>query len=238
MASNNLFIDDENLSELSSLTHLLNKHEDHENTEEIRLLQHSPFYSEDHFSKLLSSKNGFSILDLNICNAFTKFDEFKFFVDRMSINNPISIICLNECWLNKRSNTALLQLNQYTMYTQIGQCPGHSHCGLVIYVHEQFQSHQIVLNYESTGWEYLCVEVVGSNKSLKTMNICNIYRPPELNIIELDTFIDQFSNFLNLPNISNKPTYLNGDFNINLLRLHNDNHVNTFFEFHKALFLK
>ena len=54
MTRNNQFIDDDNLSELSSLTHLLDRNEPDDSEESI-VLKHSPFYSESQFSDLISS---------------------------------------------------------------------------------------------------------------------------------------------------------------------------------------
>ena len=70
----NRFIDDEDLSESTSLIHMLEKH-DAENNEETRVIKHSPFYSEQKFKTLLKKEAGMCILDLNIANIFTKFDE-------------------------------------------------------------------------------------------------------------------------------------------------------------------
>ena len=96
MIKKNEFIDDDNLSELSSLTHLLDKNKNND-TEDTPIIKHSPFYSENQFTDLISSNAGLSILDVNICNAFTKFDELELFIQRVNRTHPISIICLNEC---------------------------------------------------------------------------------------------------------------------------------------------
>ena len=98
MTRNNLFIDDDNLSEMSSLTHLLDRNEPDDSEESI-VLKHSPFYGESQFSDLISLDPGLSILDMNICNAFTIFDELELFIQRVNTHNPVSVICLNECWL-------------------------------------------------------------------------------------------------------------------------------------------
>ena len=96
MVRRNQFIDDDNLSELSSLTHLLDRNDDDDN-EEIPILQHSPYYSENQFIDIISRDTGLSILDMNICNAFAKFDKLELFIQRVNVSNPVSIICLNEC---------------------------------------------------------------------------------------------------------------------------------------------
>lgn len=229
MANQNLFINDEDLSESSSLVHLMDRHEAEDN-EETQILKHSPFYSEQQFINLLSTTAGLSILDLNICNAFTKFDEFESLVERVNINYPISAICLNECWLKESGSVSLLKLKDYNMFSQKGQCPGHSHCGLLIYVHEQFNCSTITLDCDSTGWEYMCVEVSHTKPNSKKYIICNVYRPPEKYIMELDLFIEEFSFFLSKIKNMNKPAYINGDFNINLLEINTNKHFNEYFE--------
>ena len=54
MARRNEFIDDDNLTELSSLTHLLDKNNtDSDDTEEAIVIKHSPYFSETNFSIFL-----------------------------------------------------------------------------------------------------------------------------------------------------------------------------------------
>ena len=80
---------------MSSLTHLLDRNEP-DDTEESIVLKHSSFYSESQFSKLISLHPGLSILDISICNAFTKFDELELFIQRVNTHNTVSVTCLNE----------------------------------------------------------------------------------------------------------------------------------------------
>ena len=157
MTRNNQFIDDDNLSELSSLTHLLDRNEPDDSEESI-VLKHSPFYSESQFSDLISSHPGLSILDMNIGNAFTKFDELELFIQWVNTHNPVSVICLNECWLNEKSAVSTLHLPDYNMFYQIGRCPGHSHCGLITYVHNSFRSEEVLIDRIATGWEHLTIQ--------------------------------------------------------------------------------
>ena len=74
MVKKNQFIDDDNLSELSSLTHLLERNNNDDN-EETPILKQSPFYRENQFFYISARDTGLSILDLNICNLFAKFEE-------------------------------------------------------------------------------------------------------------------------------------------------------------------
>ena len=117
---------------MSSLTHLLDKNVN-DDTEDTPVKKHSPFYSESQFTDLISSNAGLSILDMHICNTFTKFDELELFIQRVNRRHSIRTICLNECFLT----------SNYNMFYQIGKCPGHSHCGLITYVHDTFRSEEV-----------------------------------------------------------------------------------------------
>ena len=124
----NQFNDDGNLIDKSPLIHLLDRH-DADDCDEILLLKHSPFYSENQFTSLLKKLSP-CILDMNIANAFTKFDELEDCINMVNKRNPISVICLNECWLSKIREGSKLNLTIYNIFNQIGKCPVHSHCGL------------------------------------------------------------------------------------------------------------
>ena len=112
---------------------------------------------------------------MNICNAFTKFDELELFIQRVNTHNPVLVICLNECWLNEKSAVSTLHLPDYNMFYQIGRCPGHSHCGLITYVHNSFRSEDVVIDRIATGWEHLTIQISHRSDNSKTYTI-GIYR--------------------------------------------------------------
>ena len=107
----NSFFQDVDLKEDTSLTHLLDRHdtEDHENVE-TQIIKHSPFYSQAKFADLIRKSAGLSILDLNIQNIFSKFDELVCFIQTINIKHPISAIRLNECWISQEHGVAGLYL--------------------------------------------------------------------------------------------------------------------------------
>ena len=113
----NRFIQDVDLNEDTSLTHLLDRHdtEDDENVE-TQIIKHSPFYGQAKFADLIRKSAGLSILDLNIQNIFSKFDELVCFIQTVNIKHPISAICLNECWISQEHDVAGLHLEGYTMF--------------------------------------------------------------------------------------------------------------------------
>ena len=152
---------------------------DSDDCDEIPLLKHFPFYSETQFTILLKSNIGICILDMNIANAFTQFDKFEALVHRVNKGNPISVMCLNECWLSEIRDVSNLNLTNYNIFNQIGKCPGHSHCGLLIYVHEDFKWNELIINQMTTGWEYLSIEISHNSPNSRKYIISNIYRPPK-----------------------------------------------------------
>ena len=60
----------------------------------------------------------------------------------VNVSNPVSIICLNECWLSDQSDVSILYLPNYN-YALVGKCPGHSHCGLITYVHDSLKCEEV-----------------------------------------------------------------------------------------------
>ena len=69
------------------------------------------------------------------------------------------------------------------MFNQVGKCPGHSHCGLITYVHDLFNTEELHIDQITTGWEHLTLEVSHNTQNAKKYIISNIYRPPERYVI-------------------------------------------------------
>ena len=104
------------LSESTSLTHLLNRHtrEDDEDVETL-MIKHSPFYGQKQFADLINNNTGLSIIDLNIQNIFAKFDELVCFIETINVDHTVSAICLNECWLSDEHDLSVLHLEGYNI---------------------------------------------------------------------------------------------------------------------------
>ena len=155
----NQFINDvDMLSAATSLTHLLDTTDTDNFNNEINIIKLSAYYGETDFSRFLTENAGFSILSVNIQCINTKFDEFRAFVDRVNMNNPISVICLQECWLDGKDDVCMFNIPGYHLVHQSQQCCAHG--GLITYVHNQFKcTSPPNINQHSSGWEYLCVEI-------------------------------------------------------------------------------
>ena len=119
MELRNGFIQDVDLNEDTSLTHLLDRHNKEEDDNvETQIIKHSPFYGQTKFADFIRKSAGLSILNVNIQNIFSKFDELVCFIQTINIKHPISAICLNECWISQEHDVAGLHLKGYNMFFQ------------------------------------------------------------------------------------------------------------------------
>ena len=227
----NRFIQDVDLNEDTSLTHLLDRHdtEDDENVE-TQIIKHSPFYGQAKFADLIRKSAGLSILDLNIQNIFSKFDELVCFIQTINIKHPISAICLNECWISQEHDVTGLHLEGYTMFFQRGNRVGHGHCGLITYIHESFLSKEIAIENVHTSWDYLCVQLSHTSPNSRKYLLCNVYRLPCYLSEDIHLFTIEFSNFLRSVKHINSSVFICGDFNINLLLISSNRHFADYFD--------
>ena len=223
----NTFIDDDGLSESTSLTHLLNC-SDHSELDDIDVINHSPYYSECDFQKLITSKDTLSIMSLNCQSINAKFDDLQLFINRSNERGHLSIICLQETWTDNNCDISLYQLPNYKLFHKGKQCS--SHRGLFIYVHEEFNVEPANIAFNSTRWEGFCLKITQTRPYVKHYVIANIYRPPYESIDDFALFNEQFITLLNNILEMRHSSYICGDFNINLLKINIKAHYNTFFE--------
>ena len=71
---------------------------------------------------------------------------------------------------------------------------------------------------------------ISPEKWLKKYIISNIYRKPGEVLDEINVFLEEFTSFLIYIKNQNRPSYLCGDYNINLLKNENKNHFNDYFD--------
>ena len=117
----------------------------------------------------------------------------------------------------------MFNLKDYKLFYQTKRCCGHG--GLMIYVHNQFDCNIIdTIKQQSTGWEYLCVEISRKTPNSKRYIICNIYRVPGDLLETFNVFIEEFSSFMNCVRNLKHVAYLCGDYNIDLLKVKDKAH--------------
>ena len=98
----------------------------------------------------------------------------------MNLTNPISVICLQECWLRDVDNVTMFNLDDYELFSQPNQCCAHG--GLIIYVHKQFSCNVLTnVKTNSSGWEYMCVQLSHNTpRSKSTFYVIYIGDPMKL----------------------------------------------------------
>ena len=152
----NKFIDDDELSESTSLTHLLNG-EDNSDCDDVNVIKHFPYFTESDFYKLHSRKSSFSVMSLNCQSINASFDEFQLFINHINKFNPIRAICLQETRISESHDITLYEILNYNLFPK-GKlfC---NHGGLFIYVHNIFKEEPTHIDFSCTTWEGYCVKL-------------------------------------------------------------------------------
>ena len=87
-----------------------------------------------------------------------------------------------------------------------------------MYVNNQFSFTIMKLSICNTNWEDQVIKLYGGGLN-KEILICNVYRPPKDLNADYRQFIDEFSNCIDSIG-QKKEVIITGDFNINLLKIH------------------
>ena len=196
---------------------------------ELQTTRRSSYYDLDSFHKLTSSTNKcFSILSTNIQSINAKFNELEAFVEDLGKHNfKFSVICLQETWLSDNDDLCLFLCQVMTVCHRGKHCSGKG--GLIIYVDTKYTT-EIKLNSNMhESWEGLIVRIKGGGLA-KTVTLGNIYRPPRSSNYDLNAFIDEFSHIISSLENNNNHLILAGDFNINLLKLNENELYSNFFD--------
>ena len=144
--------------------------------------------------------------------------------------SQLGVICLQETWLDSRPDICHFNILNYKLVHQ-GKTKCSEHGGLITLVHDRFSvSAPIKLLDVMTGWEYLCIEITQMHPYHKKYTIANVYRPPHKLMVEFDIFLEEFDQFINNLAKLKHSVYINGDFNIDLLKIHAVQHYSMFFD--------
>ena len=178
--------------------------------------------------KATGSNKQMSILSMNIQSIHAKFHELEVFIETLqNVDFKFNIICLQECWLSEQTEYDCIQLSGYDCVTQ-GKSSSASG-GLIIYVDHSFQ-HEIISNINNyTLWEGLILRIKGGGLP-KGLIIGNIYRPPRMLKDEIKQFINEFTSLIVSLEKYRLSINLAGDYNLNLLKINNDELCSEFFD--------
>ena len=104
------------------------------------------------------------------------------------------------------------------------------HGGLAFYIHKNWNYKLREVIIDSPYWEELYVNITDPiDPSKIKFTVGNIYRPPHSSINQLTSFIEYFSQRLALFS-KRANTFIRGDYNINLLTMHSNEHTSNYFD--------
>ena len=189
----------------------------------------SNYFNQEHLvSMFKKQKRTFSILSVNIQSLNAKINQLRIILaDLDQQGYQFSAICLQESWLSHDSDTALLQLDGYTLISQGKICSAHG--GLVIYLKKEYTYKILSLYKDSDIWEGQFLEISGNTLKGKII-IGNIYRPPRDINQNYIRFLTELEPVLQTLNNRRGELILTGDFNIDLLKVNDKQMYSDFFD--------
>ena len=193
---------------------------------DIPLNPRTNFYSSQEFNNLIQTRHSnsdkLSILHLNIRSVRNKFDALKDYLN--SLDNKFTIIALTQTWLNN---------NDYDNF----EIPGYKSTklqrqnkiggGICIFSRDDLKfklRNDFVFEDDLDDTENLFIEII--NEKSKNIIIGTIYRPPNN---RFNKFENNLKTILTKLDKCNKPCYIMGDFNIDLLKYNYCNFSTEFF---------
>lgn len=219
---------------ISSLLDLLQSEFDEDEIEVgmPALFSQSPYYNNDEAVQLLATKKSeLNILSLNCQSLYSKFDQLQIYVDHYSKSgSPFSITCLQETWLSADHDTTLLKLNGYNFIYKPKVASLHG--GVAYYIKDTLNYQLLHTSLDDDICDSLFIEIfLSSVETQRTSRVVlgNVYRPPRDVIHNYNTFTAKMERTLSeLQNCAN--VIIAGDFNIDLLKMNEKEHINHFLE--------
>ena len=160
---------------------------------------------------------------LNASSIINKKNKFNIMVDDIKPH----IIGITESWGNNDITDAELGLEGYVMFRKdrIGRRGGGVLLYIGLYVTDKTSfkvRDDLVMNHVTCQYESLFIETVMHDHKVV---IGVIYKPPESNT---DTFVAHFSDVLGIISKERKHCILMGDFNLDLIKVDNNNQTKDF----------
>ena len=149
----------------------------------------------------------FSLLHFNIRSMNKNFESVNLLLSSVK-NFPFSVIGMTETWLHKNS-PPIFNIDNYKFLRADRRRRRGG--GVALYVHNSFPFNKRN-DLDIPGTENLFIEL--QNDKEKNCIIGVIYRPPNTSI---DSFLENLEGVLNTMSHENKPIYIMGDYNIDIL---------------------
>ena len=100
----------------------------------------SPYYTLHNIGNILSEhKNKFSVISLNCQSINAKYDSLLILIKELrDFNFKFSAICLQESWLDDKTDLSVFQIEHYNCISKPKYCSNHG--GLIVYLHEKYDN--------------------------------------------------------------------------------------------------
>ena len=144
--SNRNFVNNTDLNEVNSLTHLI-EYLDPIDEGEVNPIHHSNYYNNEKFIEAHKQIDvQLSILNLNCQCVKSKFDKIKLFLEGINNNSmPVSVITLQETWADNETEMNFFNLPNYSMVYDDSRLSKHG--GLVTYIHNTFTFERLSMTF-------------------------------------------------------------------------------------------
>ena len=124
--------------------------------------------------------------------------------------------------------------NELPGYTMVNDFARSNKCGgSAIYVHSSFSLKRLDTSkfmQNSTVYEAIFLEIYNNNYKYIKYIVGSLYRRPSQLVADITQFTEEFSETLAKIHANCKQSYINGDYNIDLLQMHRNNYFNSFYE--------
>ena len=146
-----------------------------------------------------------------------------------SINKvkEIGVVCLQETWTSEIEDISPFYIPNYKLFHKGRKCCKHG--GLFTYMHERFDVERLNLIFTTSKWEGHCVKISQTEPFINQHIIGNIYKTSYEGLEDFNSFLTEFQDFMNMLSNFGHPSYLCGDFNINLFKKMVQNYTTTIF---------
>jgi hypothetical protein len=213
---------------LSEVLKLDNGIHDVFNENATTIMKDSHYYDENFYEFIKDKNDGFVILSSNIESLPCKIDELVTFVTDLRRHEfEFSVMCFQECFITDKVDISMLQIEGYNCIVNTSKY--HRKGGLVMYISEKFSPKElsVSVNFQEK-WETQFIEL--SSKLLKKkMIIGNVYRLPRYLNSNYTSFTAEFADVLKTFENSQSEIIISGDYNINLLKVNENDSLNNFF---------
>ena len=153
----NTFLDNAELTELNSLTHILDFDNEHDHNDLLESIQISQYYTELDFIKK-RTPDTCTIMSINCQSLHAKYNDIKLLLNVFTQHEqPIPVVCLQETWIEDASllDPFLFQIHYYNLVTQDRYASAHG--GLALYIHKNWSHTVKPCENKSLYWEEMFV---------------------------------------------------------------------------------